>query len=263
MVLFILFLNNIIINLSFYQPVFYPIVVILLIIISLVLYKSLSNSILEELFKSDSEIQDKIKHTLHELNTPVSTIKLNTKMLLKQSKDEKIIQKLNRINQSCDDLLTLYNDMEYSIKKEVNNIQKEEISIDEIINNSIDKFIDIKKNIKIIYNKTNLKIKTDKKGFQIVIDNLISNAIKYNKPNGSINIYTNKNKLYIKDSGIGIDIKNIFKVYDKYYQEKNTNIGFGMGLYTVKMFCDNNNIKLSINSKNNEGTEVVLLFYNQ
>jgi signal transduction histidine kinase len=237
--------------------------VIFLIIIALLVYKNLSFSILEDLFKSDKEIQDKIKHTLHELNTPVSTIKLNTKMLLKQINDEKSIEKLNRISKSCEDLLNLYTEMEYSIKKEVNNIQKEDIYLDEIINNSIDKFYDIKKDITISYDKTNMKINSDKKGLQVVIDNILSNAIKYNKENGSIQIYTNNNKLYIKDSGIGIDIKNVFKVYDKYYQENSTNKGFGMGLYTVKLFCDNNNIKFSINSKNNEGTEISLLFYNK
>jgi len=255
-----LFLNNIIINFSFYKPIFYPFVIILLVCISLLLYINLSKSILDELFKSDEQIQNSIKQTLHELNTPVSTIKLNTKMLLKQSNDEKINQKLNKINKSCEDLFELYNDMEYSIKKEVQNIQKEEIYLDEIITKSIIKFNDIKQDIKIIYNKTDLKITTDKRALQITIDNLISNAIKYNKKDGTINIYTNENNLYIKDTGIGIDMKNIFKVYDKYYQENNQTVGFGMGLNTVKMFCDENSIKLKIESKLNIGTTVSLSF---
>ena len=228
--------------------------------ISLLLYINLSKSILDELFKSDEQIQNSIKQTLHELNTPVSTIKLNTKMLLKQSNDDKIKEKLNKINKSCEDLFELYNDMEYSIKKEVQNIQKEEIYLDEIITKSIIKFNDIKQDIKIIYNKTDLKITTDKRALQITIDNLISNAIKYNKKDGTINIYTNENNLYIKDTGIGIDMKNIFKVYDKYYQENNQTVGFGMGLNTVKMFCDENSIKLKIESKLNIGTTVSLSF---
>jgi len=258
--MFILFLNNIIINLSYYNSSLYPIVIILLVFISVVLYKNLSKSVLEELFKSDEQIQNSIKQTLHELNTPVSTIKLNTKMLLKQSNDEKIKEKLNKINKSCEDLFELYNDMEYSIKKEVQNIQKEEIYLDEIIKKSIIKFNDIKQNIKIIYNKTDLKITTDKRALQLTIDNLISNAIKYNKKDGTINIYTKENSLYVKDTGIGIDMKNIFKVYDKYYQEDNTNYGFGMGLNKVKTFCDNNNIKLTIDSQINQYTVVILTF---
>ena len=258
--LFILFLNNIIINFSFYNPIFYPLVVVLLVFISLLLYINLSKSILDELFKSDEQIQNSIKQTLHELNTPVSTIKLNTKMLLKQSNDEKINQKLNKINKSCEDLFELYNDMEYSIKKEVQNIQKEEVNLDEIIVKSINKFEDIKQDIKIIYKKTDLNIHIDKKGMQKALDNLISNAIKYNKKDGIINIYTKNNSLIIKDTGIGIDMKNIFKIYDKYYQENINNDGYGLGLYTIKTFSDENNIKLSINSKKNEGTKIVLIF---
>ena len=255
-----MFLNNIIINFSFYNPIFYPLVVVLLVFISLLLYINLSKSILDELFKSDEQIQNSIKQTLHELNTPVSTIKLNTKMLLKQSNDEKINQKLNKINKSCEDLFELYNDMEYSIKKEVQNIQKEEVNLDEIIVKSINKFEDIKQDIKIIYKKTDLNIHIDKKGMQKALDNLISNAIKYNKKDGIINIYTKNNSLIIKDTGIGIDMKNIFKIYDKYYQENINNDGYGLGLYTIKTFSDENNIKLSINSKKNEGTKIVLIF---
>ena len=255
-----MFLNNIIINFSFYNPIFYPLVVVLLVFISLLLYINLSKSILDELFKSDEQIQNSIKQTLHELNTPVSTIKLNTKMLLKQSNDEKINQKLNKINKSCEDLFELYNDMEYSIKKEVQNIQKEEVHLDEIIVKSINKFEDIKQDIKIIYKKTDLNIHIDKKGMQKALDNLISNAIKYNKKDGIINIYTKNNSLIIKDTGIGIDMKNIFKIYDKYYQENINNDGYGLGLYTIKTFSDENNIKLSINSKKNEGTKIVLIF---
>ena len=258
--MFILFLNNIIINLSYYNPSLYPIVIILLVFISVVLYKNLSKSILDELFKSDEQIQQTIKETLHEINTPVSTIKLNTKILLKQNNDVKIIQKLNRINQSCDDLFELYNNMEYAIQKEVNSIQKENVNLDELIIKSINKFEDIKQNIKINYAQTTVKVFTDKRALQIIIDNLISNAIKYNKTNGTINIYTNNNSLFIKDTGIGIDMKNIFHVYDKYYQENNQTKGFGIGLYTVKIFCDENNIKLIINSIKGIGTKIVLIF---
>jgi len=258
--LFILFLNNIIINFSFYKPVFYPLVIIFLTIVALLLYTSLSKSILNELFKSDEQIQNSIKQTIHELNTPVSTIKLNTKMLLKEEKNNKSIEQLNRINKSCNNLLELYNDMEYIIKKEVHGIELQNICLDELIIKTIDKYDDIKEKINIQYTKTNLNIISDKKGLQTVIDNLVSNAIKYNKKNGKISIYTKDNSLYIDDTGIGIDVKNIFKVFDKYYQENNTNVGFGMGLYRVKTFCDNNNIKLNIHSKMDISTSIVLTF---
>ena len=255
-----MFLNNIIINFSFYNQDFYPLVILFLIPIGLFLYINLSKNILEELFKSDEQIQNSIKKTLHEINTPVSTIKLNTKILLKQTSDEKIKEKLNKINRSCEDLFELYHDMEYSIKKEVQNIQKEDIFLDELITKSINKFDDIKKDIKINYQKTNMIINIDKRGFSIVLDNLISNAIKYNKDNGKIDIYTKENTLYIKDTGIGIDMKNIFKIYDKYYQEDEQKDGFGIGLYTVKTFCDENNIKLNINSIQNTSTTISLTF---
>ncbi len=238
---------------GFNKATFYPITVVLIIFAAL-FYYFLSYQLLKPLFKSEKEIQNLIKETLHEINTPVATIKMNIKILQKKEQDEKNKDRLNRIEQSCENLLELYDQMEYNIKEQIDNVSDEVFNCDDIILKSIDKFNDIKKDISINYKSSKLLINADKNGFEKVIDNLISNGIKYNKPNGTIDIFLENDKLKVIDTGIGIDTKNLFSIFDKYYQENIFNSGIGLGLNIVKSYCDKYKIDLKIDSKLKEGS---------
>ena len=245
--------NFLTVKFGFNQDTFYPITFVLL-LFATVFYYLLSKSLLQPLFKSEKEIQNLIKETLHEINTPVATIKMNTKMLQKKEQNPKNLERLERIETSCDNLLNLYNQMEYSLKEKIDSVTVECFDINEIIEKSIEKFKDIKKDIQIIYQPQSLMIETDKNGFERVIDNLISNGIKYNKPNGKINIFVEDNTLKISDTGIGIDTKNLFHVFDKYYQENSLNSGIGLGLNIVKAHCDKYKVDLKIDSTKDVGS---------
>lgn len=245
--------NFLTIKFGFTQDTFYPITFVLL-LFAAIFYYTLSKSLLQPLFKSEKEIQNLIKETLHEINTPVATIKMNTKMLQKKEENLKNLDRLKRIETSCDNLLNLYTQMEYSLKETIDSVTIESFDINEIIEKSIEKFKDIKKNIQIEYKTESFLIEADKNGFERVIDNLLSNAIKYNKPNGKINIFIENNSLKISDTGIGIDTKNIFHIFDKYYQENSLNSGIGLGLNIVKGYCDKYKIDLKIDSTKDVGS---------
>ncbi len=245
--------NFLTVKFGFNQDTFYPITFVLLLFAS-IFYYFLSKSLLKPLFKSEKEIQNLIKETLHEINTPVATIKMNTKILQKKEENSKNLQRLERIETSCDNLLELYKQMEYSLKEKIDSVTVETFDINEIIIKSIDKFKDIKKDIEINYEAKSLMIEADKNGFEKVLDNLISNGIKYNKPLGKINITIANDTLKISDTGIGIDTKNLFHIFDKYYQENSLNSGIGLGLNIVKAYCDNHKIDLKIDSKKDMGT---------
>lgn len=167
-------------NIGLSQSSFFPIT-LFLIFVGLLLYKYLSSTIFDELFKSDVQIDNMIKKTLHELNTPVATIKMNKKMLEKNIFNEKDIKRLQRIEESCDNLLSLYQYMEYEISAKIDKIKSQRFDILEVVNKSIYKIEDIKQEILIINNIKSDIIYGDMYGFLIVMDNLLSNAIKYNK----------------------------------------------------------------------------------
>lgn len=224
-------------------------VIMPLVILGLGIFLSFTNSILRPLFKSDEKLQQSLKETIHELNIPVSTIKMNTQMLQKTINDEKSLKRLKRIEQASSNLLKLYENMEYSIKKEIDKIENQEFYLDEVVNNSINKFDDIKKDTVIKTSIPHILLKSDLNGFEKTIDNLISNAIKYNKKEDPLIIINYKNNtLSIFNKGINIDTKNLFIVFDKYFQEDSSKDGFGLGLSMVKEYCDKNKILITIDT---------------
>ncbi len=210
----------------------------------------ISTKILKPIFQSEENIKNSIKNRLHELNIPTSTIKINLHLLKKDLTDTKSLIRLERIEKANESLSSLYNNMEYEFKKEFENIDLEDFSLFDALNNSLDKFEDIKKDTIIeVFVPKNIVLNSDYNGFIIVLDNLISNAIKYNsKENPYIKISFENKVLSIFNKGVGIDTKNIMLVFDRYFQENSQNIGYGIGLAVVKEFCDKNGIGINIES---------------
>ncbi len=259
-ILIVLIANNILtVKFGFDKDSFLPITVFL-ILLGASIYYFLSKQLFDPLFKSDKNIQNLIKETLHEINTPVATIQMNSKMLANKITDEKGKARLKRIDDSCENLLNLYNHMEYSIKEHIDSVTLEKFDLNDIILKSKDKFKDIKKqkNININYEPKSLVLYGDKNGLERVIDNLISNGIKYNNIDGAINISIEGSVLKISDTGIGIDTKNLFSIFDKYYQEDSSQSGMGLGLSIVKGYCDKHTIDIKIDSHVGEGTTFFL-----
>ena len=251
-IIVVLYVNYMMITLFGLNQENFLFIVLPLVFFSLIIFLSFTRTILKPLFKSDDNLQKNIKETLHELNIPVSTIKMNTQLLEKNITDEKSLKRLNRIKLASNNLLKLYENMEYNIKKEIDKVEKQEIYLDDVIRTSIDKFADIKKDTKISYDVPNIKIETDLNGFEIVVDNLISNAIKYNsKNNPEVNITYQDKILSIFNKGENIDTKNLFIIFDKYFQEDSSKDGFGLGLNIVKEFCDKNKIAIKIDTLEN------------
>lgn len=245
----ILYLNYYFISLFGLNQENFVYVIIPLVIVGLGIFLSFSMSVLKPLFKSDEKLEQSIKETIHELNIPVSTIKMNTQLLQKTITDEKSLKRLERITQASNNLLKLYENMEYNLKKEIDKIDKQEFYLDEIILKSCDKFDDIKKDTKIEVNIPNILVLSDINGFEKTMDNLISNAIKYNtKDNPIVEISYKNFVLSIFNTGEQIDTKNLFIVFDKYFQEDSSKDGFGLGLAMVKEFCDKNKIAINIDT---------------
>ncbi len=211
------------------------------------LYFLLSYTLVEEVFSIEKKLKEKIQKTMHELNTPVSTIELNSKLLKKNIDDKKSLQRLSRIDGACKELLKLYDEMEYFIQKNIDSIEIKNYDLKELVNISVEKFDDIKKDVVIMTNIAKTTIKTDKNGFITMLDNLIQNALKHNQKITKIEIFLKDKTLYVKDDGEGIDSQNICNIFNKYFKDHKAK-GFGLGLSLVKEFCDKNGIDIKIDS---------------
>jgi len=231
---------------------------IIIMIVALGLHFFLSTSLLEHYKTQERNLKNLVDETLHELNTPIATIQANLKMLEKAHSDEKTLKRLARIGQASTNLSRLYEGIEHSIKTEIETVEQELFDLKTLIDGSIQKVTDIQGDIMIENLLATLMIKTDKNSFERSIDNLLSNALKYNKKGGSVTFFLKNKKLYIQDSGQGIDSKNLFIIFDKSYQENPTTAGYGIGLSIVKSYLDKENLDIKIDTKKGVGTTIMI-----
>ncbi|MBE0491565.1 MAG: sensor histidine kinase [Sulfurospirillum sp.] len=201
-----------------------------------------------------------LKDTLHELNIPLSVIKANVQMLKNQEYDSKKCKRLERIELGCAELKRLYQDIDYYIKREVHRQINEAFSLKELLNHTIEKFLAQDEDIciKVEFLSEDVTLWCDKHGFARVLDNILSNAIKYNREKNGIIIRFNDNRLQVIDEGIGMNEAQLFRIFDRYYQHDESCEGFGIGLSIVKAYCDTQKIMINIISKLHVGTSVSL-----
>ena len=98
------------------------------------------------------------------------------------------------------------------------------------------------------------RIKANKDAFVRILDNLLSNAGKYNKKAGQVSVTLHGTLLTIEDTGKGIAEPS--KVFKRYYKEQDR--GIGIGLHIVKKLCDEMHIGIKIKSNTGQGTRVLL-----
>lgn len=194
---------------------------------------------------------------MHELNIPLSTIKANTKMLKKNSDDIKTLKRLQRIEDASIRLAKLYDELVYSMRKEIHEIQKETVELKEIVQERVGVFKEQGRNTFTI-DIPPYQIHVDKIGFEQMLDNILSNAMKYSAKESPINIFLKADNLVIEDKGIGMSTSELLRVYERYFQGNESNAGKGIGLSLVKSYCDNENIDIRIHSEKNIGTAVIL-----
>lgn len=195
-------------------------------------------------------LENFLKDLIHDLNTPATSILLNSKLLRKRGDFEEI----ERIELSAKSISSLYKNLEFMTP---NNISKDEnFSLKELVNEKIEILRKIYPNITFEKNMQNITIKSNKNGVERIIDNILTNACKYNKKRGSVHITIEDKKVIIEDTGIGI--KNINNIFQRYYKENDR--GLGIGLNIVKKLCDILNIDINIKSELEKGTKVTLVF---
>ena len=205
-----------------------------------------------------------IKDTTHELNTPVSTIMTNIELIDKDTIQEKSLLKIiNRIDIGAKTISNLYDDLTYLVLNNKIISDNQDIDLKQLIEQRVEYF-SILANMKKIEVTTNLNsdiiLKIDRNKLSKLIDNILSNAIKYNKMNGSIDIHLDSKSLSIRDTGRGIAKEHIDAMFDRYARFDKSVGGFGIGLNIVKMICLEYKLSINIKSKLDNWTEVTITF---
>ena len=232
----------------------FAVVTAMLLPLSLLFGYLLSKIALEPLFVTNDLLDRLLKDTLHELNIPLATIFANVSMLKKGETDPRRFARLERIEKAGKSLQELYEDLDYFIKKEIGNVERERFDLDDTVRRSIQRVEDVKGDISIQYTPKSLPVVADRRGCQKALDNLVANAIKYNRPGGGVTLSIEGSELVVADTGVGMDEATLFHIFDRYYQRDLNASGYGIGLHIVKSFCDEHGIAIKIASKPGEGS---------
>ncbi len=190
-----------------------------------------------------------VKDILHDFNTPLSSMKINLKLLQKETGHS---IKIERIENNIETMLSLQKNLRAFLKGI--RTQAEVFDIEEVLNERISYFRTLYPDIRYISEVQSFRVETNRDAFSRVVDNILSNAGKYNDPGGNVVICMTNNVLKIKDTGKGIAHPE--KVFSRYYKEQER--GIGIGLHIVKKLCDEMSVPVRIESKERKGTEVSL-----
>lgn len=196
-------------------------------------------------------MEDFLKDIIHDLGTPVTSILLNAQLLKRKYDDaeiDRITLGTQTIHALSKNLEALYRDMP---------LGEEMIWLGTFLEERVNYFQhlypDLNWNIK---GQGNPSIEISREILMRIVDNLLSNAGKYNRRGGEVRVEYDGCSFLILDTGVGI--REPQKAFERFYRESDR--GLGIGLHIVKTFADKAGISLSLESKLGVGTRVELKF---
>jgi signal transduction histidine kinase len=257
---------------TFHLPVqiFRSICAVIIAISSIKALEIFKLEVTEKLNESYQQIKEFNANASHQLKSPLSSMKVQIDVTLQKERDCKeyktvlssITEDIIHLQDMLHNLLLLTRMNDRSIKDSFKNV-----AVDTLLLNSIDKFMIISGKKKIALHVESLdstNIQANPTLIEVLIDNLLDNAIKYTLENKNITIKLESNILTIKDEGIGIEKDKLPLIFNKFYQidsrRKKGIYGYGLGLAMVKQISDLHNASIYITSVIHEGTTISVKF---
>ncbi|MDH5104969.1 ATP-binding protein [Lentilactobacillus diolivorans] len=218
---------------------------------------------------------DFLRNASHELKTPVTAISGFAKTLLDGAMDDQktLVEFLKIIDEQSGQLTSLINDvLTISHIQNGTNYDYQSMNLHDFVNSELAPYQSVAKVHQISINNqvgSGVEVNTDASMLTRILRNLVSNAIKYNIPNGQIDItYTVNNsywQLHVSDTGIGIDQKDISRLFERFYRADDSRTkqkvsGTGLGLAIVKELVDSIGGTIHVKSQRGVGSTFTIEF---
>ena len=225
--------------------------------------KSMKDDISESI-RNSNDYKEYIELWVHEIKTPIATCKL-----LIENNDNEVTESIGEEVTKVEDYIeqVLFYARSNAVEKDY---LIKEINLKKSINAVIRKNANtlIEKRVKVDIRNVDKIVSCDSKWIEFILGQIVSNSIKYmDKKESVLKIYSenigNDVILKICDNGIGMDERSVIKAFEKGYTGENGRRfgkSTGMGLYLCKKLCEKLGLGINIKSKENEGTEVTILF---
>ncbi len=224
-------------------------------IISFILAKLFMKPVHQRMEQIESFIQD----VSHELNTPITALKMSASRAIKKEVYDKKI--LTNISISTKQLESIYKSLTFLNFKQKQQ-EAEDVNLKDILERSVSYYSELTqaKDIKIQTELEDVSFYIVPSRAELLFSNLLSNAIKYSMPQTTIRIKLDKHVFIIGDEGVGIEEKKLDEIFKMYKRESDIAGGFGVGLSIVKQICDEYAIDITVTSELGKGTKFSLLF---
>lgn len=229
--------------------------------------------------KKQSELQkDFINNMTHEFKTPLASIKIASEYIKNNNtilNDQKLAKYANiiydqneRLSSQVERVLNIAKLENDSLRLEITKLDLKEL-VESIVN---DENLRLQKQlIKIECENGQFLINADELHLTNLIYNILDNALKYSDNNKDVTVsITNRGNnilLAIQDRGIGIPQEDLKKIFEKFYRvdtgDRHDVKGFGLGLYYVKIVCNNHGWTINVESKPNFGTKISIIIPDQ
>jgi two-component system OmpR family sensor kinase len=198
--------------------------------------------------KSLMILEEFIKDIIHDLNTPITSILINLKMM--DSKEEEVAS----IAQSAKAISMLHKNLDSYLKEM--QFRNNRFSLKEVVDEQVAFFSSIYNYLEWEVEVKDVTLCSDKHAFSRIIYNLLSNACKYNASNGFVKISADEDHLSISNSSHGIHKPS--KIFDRFYKESDR--GLGIGLHIVDKFCKELGIEKKLEVDQNNTVTIHLYF---
>ena len=217
------------------------------------------HDLINKLKKRQSDFKEYIELWIHEVKLPLASLTLMNR------KDKSTLRELKKIEDDVEQIL-------YYVRCENanNDYLIKEWNLDNIVKNvalrNKDKLLAL--NIDFKVDNCNLKVLTDSKWLEFIINQIVSNSIKYKKEKDSFIEITGKDykdyiTITIYDNGMGISKSDLPRVFNKTFTGNNgrETKATGMGLYLCRELCNKLGHKIEIDSNKDEYTKVTITIY--
>ncbi len=203
-----------------------------------------------------------LRYAVHETNTPLAVIMANIELYELEFGKNTLI---SNIEAATKNMYGIYDDLSYLAKKDKLAHNKQKIILTDFVKGRIDFFDIVARQSKLSFefqsNCSQSIVLLNESKLQRIIDNNITNALKYTQEHEiiKISIYTHNSYCIFEILSHSTIIKEPKRVFDAYYRESSIKEGLGLGLKLVKSICDEENIKIELQS-NEENTSFKYYF---
>ncbi|ARU47478.1 sensor histidine kinase [Sulfurospirillum diekertiae] len=244
-------------EISHSQVIFDILVIIGVVLVGMLLFSYLLlKLLLKPYIETSTRMNLFFTDVMHELKTPLGIMQLNIEGLVQKYKDKR----LSRTLAALSTLSTLYDDLEYLIKNKTITYTTELLDFSTFLEDRIAYFeaLSFSKEISIAADiEPDQYVCINRIELQRIIDNNLTNAIKYSPPQTIIHVSLKEEHqhlcFHVQDQGVGI--KEIGKIFERHYRGDIYKGGFGIGLSIVKSICDKYGIVVEVKSEEQKGSE--------